>query len=389
MKRLFRWFFMLNKRLYKKASFVIMLMLIPVLITAFNFVAKEDSGFLHIVLAQIDTSDELSSQVIQELLNEDSIIRFSYAESEKEAINCVRNGDADEAWIFNSNLKQCVEEFCASDFDKNKTAVNVVAKEQNVFLRVANEKLSATMYKHYAKSYYINFARTNVSSLDSLSDEELSAYFDNITLNEDLFVFASVDSDSAHNSTMDTNYLTSPIRGLLSILVVICGIAAAIYYMQDEKSGTFSWVKESNRIYVAFACIMIATLNITSVVFISLLCTGLTASVLKELISFILYALCVAVFCLLIKQIFSSIRMLASIIPPLTVIMIALCPVFFDLRKLTALQLIFPPTYYVNVMYNNMYLLYMVIYTIVCFALCQLLQKLRLSRVFIKKHHTK
>lgn len=389
MKRLFRWFFMLNKKLYKKASFVIMLMLIPVLITAFNFVAKEDSGFLHIVLAQIDTSDELSSQVIEELLNEESIIRFSYAESEKEAINCVRNGDADEAWIFNSNLKQCVNEFCASDFDKNKTAVNVVAKEQNVFLRVANEKLSATMYKHYAKSYYINFARTNVSSLDSLSDDELSAYFDNITLNEDLFVFASVDSDSAHNSTMDTNYLTSPIRGLLSILVVICGIAAAIYYMQDEKSGTFSWVKESNRIYVAFACIMIATLNITSVVFISLLCTGLTVSVLKELISFILYALCVAVFCLLIKQIFSSIRMLASIIPPLTVIMIALCPVFFDLRKLTALQLIFPPTYYVNVMYNNMYLLYMVIYTIVCFALCQLLQKLRLSRVFIKKHHTK
>ncbi len=389
MKRLFRWFFMLNKRLYKKASFVIMLMLIPVLITAFNFVAKEDSGFLHIVLAQIDTSDELSSQVIEELLNEESIIRFSYAESEKEAINCVRNGDADEAWIFNSNLKQCVDEFCASDFDKNKTAVNVVAKEQNVFLRVANEKLSATMYKHYAKSYYINFARTNVSSLDSLSDEELSAYFDNITLNEDLFVFASVDSDSAHNSTMDTNYLTSPIRGLLSILVVICGIAAAIYYMQDEKSGTFSWVKESNRIYVAFACIVISTLNITSVVFISLLCTGLTASVLKELISFVLYALCVAVFCLLIKQIFSSIRMLASIIPPLTVIMIALCPVFFDLRKLTALQLMFPPTYYVNVVYDNMYLLYMVIYTIVCFALCQLLQKLRLSRVFIKKHHTK
>lgn len=384
MSRIFRWFVMLNKRLYKKASFVIMLLLIPVLVVSFSFVAKEDSGFLHIVLAQVDKNDEISSQVIEELMNEESIIRFTYVQSEQEAVDYVKNGKADEAWIFNNHLKQRINEICASGFESDETAVNVVAREQNVFLRIANEKLSATMYKHYAKQYYIYFIRTNVSQLDSLSNAQLETYFDNISLDEDLFVFASNDGESTSLNDTQTNYLTSPIRGLLSILVVLGGIAAAMYCMQDEKSGTFAWVKETNRIYVYFACILIATLNLTAVVFISLLCTQLATFSIKEILSFVLYSVCVSVFCLLIKQIVISLRMLAALIPALTIIMIAVCPVFFDLRTLSTLQLIFPPTYYVNVFFDNMYLLYMVVYIVICFALCQLLQKLRQLKLIYK-----
>ena len=51
------------------------------------------------------------------------------------------------------------------------------------------------------------------------------------------------------------------------------------------------------------------------------------------------------------------------------VLMLVLCPIFFELRLPNWLKLMLPPTYFVNASFNGMFLLYMVVYAAVCVAL--------------------
>lgn len=379
MNKFFRWFSMLNKRLYKKLSFVSILLLIPVLILTFSYVSRQESGFLHIVLSQADKTDVISNSVIKELKNEDSIILFTVVDNPQQAFDMVKSGDADQAWIFSDNIQEKIDGFSGNEHKVNST-VTVVCTEQSSLLNITNEKLSGTMYKHYAKSYYLNFVRENLSQLASLSDEELITYFDKVSLTEDLFVFASPGDSDKSISEPDTNYLFSPIRGLLSILIVLCGMAAAMYSMQDEKLGTFSWSKEQNRLYISFFCILIAVINISLFVFLSLLLTAQTGDIFIEIVAALMYTLCVSSFCLLLKQIFTHIHLYSSIMVLTIIVMIAVCPVFFDFRSIMWIQLLLPPTYYINIMYDNMYLLYMAIYSCIAFALCMLIQKYRTAK---------
>jgi hypothetical protein len=64
-----------------------------------------------------------------------------------------------------------------------------------------------------------------------------------------------------------------------------------------------------------------------------------------------------------------SMRVLATLIPLLVVAMLAICPVFLDIAPLHMLQRLFPPTYYINAVYNSSQLINMVIYTLICLAL--------------------
>ena len=50
--------------------------------------------------------------------------------------------------------------------------------------------------------------------------------------------------------------------------------------------------------------------------------------------------------------------------PVLVVVMLVVCPVFFDLGVLRQVQDLFPPTYFVNAAYNGRYLLYLPVYSL-------------------------
>ena len=378
MERLLKWFFLLNKRLYKKASFVAILCIIPIFAILFGAVARSDSGFLHIVLAPSD-DDALTNEIIDNLLSEDSIIRFSVADSPIKAINQVKQSKADAAWIFAPDAEEKLNFFVEGKRNGEKV-VRVVIREQNVFLHLAEEKIFMSVYEHCAKEYMISFARTNISQLDNFSDEKLLEYFENVSINEDLFEFGSMNSDEVHLS--ESNYLLSPLKGLFGILSVLCGMAAVMYYMQDEERGTFSLVPENKRFWTAFVCVLIAVLNITLASFIALAFLGLTAPLWMEILSIVPFAISCTLFCLVLAELFRSIRLYGAIIPLLTVIMIALCPVFFDIRGFMWLQIIFPPTYYVKILYNSNQLLYMLIYSLILAGILFVFKKIR-RRTFI------
>ncbi len=363
MRRWLLWFWMLSKRLYKRASFVAILALIPIAVLALKVAAQADSGFLHVVLAQTDSNDPISTALVEKFMKEESLIRFSYAEDPRVATDMVINGEADAAWIFPDDMQKEVDTFATSHYRRGDV-VTVVEREQTVFSRISHEKLAFSLQQYTSRACYLNYARDYVPALDTLSDEELLAYFNEAEFNDELFLYRTPDGSTSMQPASD--YLIAPVRGLLGVLVVLCGLAAALFYCQDKARGTFALVPEGRQSAVAFACLFIAVLHIGVVVLVALFASGLATFLLKDLLVVLLYGLCCASFCLLVLQMCGSLRRLAAVVPLLVVAMIALCPVFYDNRNLMVVQMLFPPTYFVNAAYDRNWLVYMLLYMAVC-----------------------
>ena len=114
---------------------------------------------------------------------------------------------------------------------------------------------------------------------------------------------------------------------------MLCGMAATMYYMQDEAAGTFAHVKQRWKGVTAFGCVLTAVLNLSVVLTVSLWLSSLAGNLFREAAIVLLYAVCCTSFGLLLRRICASLRAYAALIPLLTVVGIGVCPVFFDFKK--------------------------------------------------------
>lgn len=374
MKNIGKWLLLLNKRLYKKITFLLILVLIPVLILGYGFAAQEESGVMTITLAQ-EGNDPLAQTVMEDLKENSKLIRFVFCDSASEAKDMVRDGKADAAWIFAENMEELVGKFVLNPTRSN-AFVRIFEGEETIPLKLAREKLSGTIFGHYSGTFYLSYIRENVPALEELSDEELMSYYDNFAKDIDLFEFAYLETEGGAQDAEDANYLLAPVRGLLAIVIVLGGMAAAMYFIRDDQAGTFALVPQGSRGIVEFCCQMIAVGNVAVVVLIAMFLSNLAGSLWRELAVTLLYSLTVSLFCMTLRRLCGKITAVGVLMPLLIVVMLVVCPVFFDLGQLRTLQYLFPPTYYINAAVSNRYLLLMGVYALVLLGIYYLLGKL-------------
>lgn len=367
--KLWMWFRLLTKRLYKKPTFLAILLLIPALVLGYGAAAQGDSGMITVALAQKE-ADPVAESMIQSLDGSSQLIRYQICDDAQTAEDLVRGGKADMAWIFHGDMEAGLKKFVSQPKEKN-AVVTVLLREDNVSLRLAREKLSGALYHALSQQIYISYIREHVPEFDGLSQAELMEYYHKQEMTDQLFAFN--ESDAALENVQTVHYLTAPVRGLLAVVIALCGMATAMYYLQDTRRGTFAWVSTGRLPAVELGCQLVSLVNVAAVVLLALALSGQAGSFLPELLTALLYCPCCAAFSMLLRRLCGSVRMLATLLPLLVVLMLVLCPVFFDLGDLRSFQYLLPPTYFIQGTYNAKYLLYMAGYTGICLGLYSLL----------------
>lgn len=375
LQKLLYWMAFLWKRLYKKATFLLLLISIPLLVLGYNATAREDSGVLTIALASRPSEVEALTRSVWDELQESQLILYVECESPEAATEMVRRGDADTAWIFEENLEHKIYDFVARRSRQN-AFVTVIEPEDRVMLKLLREVLSGTMFPHCSQALYLTYLRENAPELQSLSDEQLLTYYENAGFDENLFLMTDIEGNSSQPEE-NTNYLLTPIRGMLAVVVVLAGLASAMYYIRDEELGTFTLVHQRAKPLVELGCQLISGVNVLIVVLLSLMLTHQAVGFGREVVTALLYGLCVAAFSMVVRRLAGSIRALSMVIPILVVVMLVICPVFFDLGALRQSQLFFPPTYFIIGAYNEKYLMYMALYTLATWLVCLVWDRIR------------
>lgn len=373
MKNMGKWFLLLNKRLYKKVTFLLILVLIPVLVMGYGAVAREESGVLTVALA-CEGEDPTATQIMQELKDGSNLIRFVICDDPETARAMVNGQRADAAWIFEDELEEAIYRFALDPARKN-AFVQIIEGESTIPLKLVREKLSGVLFARTSRAYYLDYLRQNVPEVKDATDEELLRYYDDFASEAKFFEFAYLDGEIREEDAQSASYLLSPVRGLLAVVIVLGGLAAAMYYIQDEKLGTFSLVAQNRKAPVEFGCQMIAVVNVSAVALIALAFSGLTVSLGRELVLFLLYTVSTALFCMTVRRICGSVGALGTLLPLLVVVMLVVCPVFFDLGALRTVQYLFPPTYYIHAAHSDYYLSLQVVYTAVLLGVYVLLGK--------------
>lgn len=381
MKRILRWGALLWKRLYKKLTFVLLLVMIPVLVFGYGQTAEEESGLVTVALASRTEQVEDLTRRVWDDLTESQVVRYIECASPEEARALVLSGEADVAWIFEENLEEKIYDFVAYR-NRSRAFLTVLEPEDRVALKLVRELLSGVMFPHCAESLYLRYIRENAPELAEVSDRQLLEYYHNVVFDDELFVFSDMEGNIRQPEKAQTSYLLTPVRGMLGVVAVLAGLATAMYYIRDEKNGTFALIPLRRRSAVELSCQLISLINVVGVALISLALAKQTAGLGRELAVAVLYSLCVAGFAMAIRRISGGIRGLGMVTPLLVVVMLVVCPVFFDLGAMRQLQYLFPPTYFVNAAYNDRYIPLMALYAAITLTLCGVVDlcKLKFTR---------
>ena len=365
-------FFLLNKRLYRKTGFIVILCMIPVIVFGMKLVSQRESGIVRI--AVVDEGSYEGGRVADMLLKEKSVFLYSLYTNESKAIDDLNSGRVDAVWVFpedyDERISAYTKELMGAGDTEEIPAVLITEREDTILLQLARLELFGSMYSGLSFSLYNNFISLNITDPDT---DEAASYYHNNKNTGNLFRYRDYSgrgSDEADG--YEDGYLMAPVKGLLLLLVLLCGLAAAMYYRDDIDKEIFTWMPVGNRWVFEHLYLLTALLTGGVAVLLTFYATGLAAGT-DEVLRMFIFVISGSCFCSIIRKLTPGLKSLATAIPVLMLVMLAVCPVFVYLRQLKAVQLIMPPFYYLMADNNPRYLTYFTVYTVVTIAVDVLL----------------
>jgi len=376
-KRKAKYALIISKRLFIRPGFLILVLLIPLLVVGMQILSEKESGVVSVALAAEDPADLVASEIIARLTEDDPIIRFTVYGAPDEAIGAVSSARADAAWIFPENTGERISAF-ALDSAAANYVVDIVQREENIVLRIANERLSSVMYPYCSEARYLNAMRERFPGISDIGDAELISYYRNTWAEGDLFEFTNIDSSVQNINKI--GYLTAPMRGLLYVLCVMGGLAAALFYQKDEQSGLILRISKKERLAFEYCCHLLPVFYMSLISAASLCVSGLGAGIAKELVIALIYSAACAPMCMLIRRISGRPERLAVVAPLFIILLTVICPVFINTNATRPIQILLAPYYALTAVHNTKYIAFMAVYAVITTAVNLLVFRRKIKR---------
>lgn len=358
-KKLFAWYWMFTKRLFRRYSFIFILLMIPISIPCVKMAMEQGNGVLTVALCSEDGNDALANEIMTKLASQDSIIRNVIYDSPEAAINALKGQEVDAVWVFKGDMQSRIDKYVISDTKEH--LVDVMVTEYSIPVQVANEKLFAVLHPYISYSMFENFVYSEDAIPSSVPKETVREHYDRYDYEGSIIKFSRL--DATDTEIKGENFLTAPIRGILLLIIVMCSIAAAMYFLNDMVEGRYDWLSYKKRMFPAFGSCLSATVVASVSVLIALFISGMSIGFM-EIPIMLVYIFAVTGFSLVMCTIFRSPGKLGTSIPGLLIVMVIMCPIFFNVNFLGWFRWFLPPYYYLNAITRFDYILYMLIYSV-------------------------
>ncbi len=364
-------FILLQKRLLKKGGFLLMLFLAPLLAAGVGRLSAESAGIATIAL-YLPEGDTAAAEISERLLDGEGVMRYLPCGDGEEACLAVENGEADAAWIFSEDLTEEIGELAAKR--RVRPVVTVVQRQDSVPLILGREILSSAIYPSFSYAVYEGYVRDELG-LEEMTEEELRRGYESVAVEGSLFQM--VYPDKMPGETEDFTYVQAPLRGILAIWLTFVGLAASLYFMQDEARGVYGRVSVSRRLSVSYIAGAAFLLDGALVLLLSCKLAGVFTDWKREAASCAVFAACVLAFSNLLRMLCRTPRRLGMLFLPLLAAMLVLCPVFLNIQQGRAGKLLLPPWYYLQSIHNMRYLYEMAVYTVILVLISAILQRVQ------------
>ena len=352
---------LIQKRVALKPIFIAVLLLI-VLLSAVYPLLSNGGGSVITVAIYADERDEAVKPVVEDLVGHRGMIVCYTVDSAEAAREAVVNGTADAGWVFLPDLNDRIGRFLSGDDPDDRAIVMCYEKENNVYLNLSRERLFTAMFESVSRAVFVE-EMFRVSGAEP-TEENIRRYFSESIRKDELIEFR----DGSNNLLQKQDYMISPLKGLLAILIFAGGMAAAIMCAKDEHSGIYLAVGRGRALGFKLLEIFIPTLDLGLAVYAALALLGLIAEPGRDALLLFAYVLASAALCFLLAEILRTPVRLSIALLLIILLSIAAAPIFISIGQLRALSYCLPCYHYLVGEYNDDGILYLFLYAAVCFV---------------------
>ena len=347
LRRFFLWYGLMTKRLVKKPSYLVLLLAVPVLTVAMTLAAQKDVGLVTVALAGGE-KDAVALQAKEELLSVSGLVRCIPYDSAEEALEAVKGAQADAAWIFREDAGEELRKLVTSSGSRG--AVLVVEREETVFLRLAREELASILYPTASRMTFRDHLASLSGDRPLPDDSVLEPYYRTLSEGQQVLVFTY---DDGQVQEPPGEFLLNPLRGLLSLLVVLSGLASCMFYYAEEEAESFLRIRGAARRLLPLLCHICAMAPVALAGLIAMAVSGMLYSLGWELALSALLCLAAAGFCEVLRRLCRGPELLGAFLPILMMVMLVLSPIFLHFKQFAILRSLLPTVYYLNGAYRG------------------------------------
>lgn len=359
------------KSLVRKRSFWLCIALIPLFVLFVSVTSKDDSGVLKIGVLYED-SDPAGKEIAESLINDDHLIYFFRAENEESSIHDIVRGRLDALWIFEGDTESRMREYFTG---KSKDPfVRVFEREGSITLFMSHEFLYGAMYPKIAYIIYEDFVERNLVPKAEITEEQIKEAYAKHADTGSIVVFDTVEGGKAEQKT---DYLTLPLRGLLSLTVLLCALAGALYYRHDLETGKYNCISAKKRLFPAYATVFPAAFICGAAVYVTLVVSSQVESAAWEALAMALYIWAVTSVGVLFGLVIPSVKALGAVVPMYMLTCTLISPIFYNLPMLTPIMRFLPNYHYLASSYNKELLMSLGIFAAVITVLTFVADKIR------------
>ena len=352
MKKIITRYLLLQKRLIRKKSYLLMILSVFLFVLILRGVAMQDSSMVKVSIAYDGAGepDEIAASVYDGFENAGVVLSFDKYDTKEDAIKAVASGKADEAWIIPCNLSEIIVKF--ADKTKISEPIEIYAREKSVIQFFLRELLQAKLYRYISEEIYNHFVTENIG--------EVKADFSAHVPVQNVFKLY----DMAEGEPQEQpDYVTAPLRGLIALWLLISAIASAMYYIYDKKNGLFIYWRTKHDGLREFMYLFVIAFDSSIIALFAIYLAGIFTNIFTEISVIFIYDIILTLFAMLLIRIMRSETVIGIFTPVIVTVSSVFSPVFFELRAFEVICRLVPPYHYLKNIVDFYYLKGMLIYT--------------------------
>lgn len=377
MKTFFTLLSILLKRLSKRPLLIITLLLIPLSVLFLVHITKPEDSILEVAIYCPDAEHGSLSRTLADTLMSlsNSAIRFYSCEKKEMVYQDIRKQSADCGYLIPADLDQKI-----SSYIKTGTPILTALHAKNdMSTKIIDEIVLSKVYRTFSYQFVKHYLETNLN--EPVDTSSLQASFDKYCKDELLFSFEYTNEQKEKDLSQATNFLLFPLRGLLSVMILLVCLCSNYLWYEDRKNGLENLLFPKARHCFTLLSLLIPAFFAGILGILSLYLAQTGENIASELGAMVgLLAACMGLSYFL-RNLLPSLPMYLACVPLLIVSSLILCPVFFSLGGLfpaiSKINHVFPTRYYPEALHYPQSLFSLYGYGIITFISGYLISMIR------------
>lgn len=344
------WIQLMTKRQLKNPLFVCLLLLVPLCAFLMTNLLPASRPVEYLVGIYQEGDDPLSQTLTLALTQQKDGFTFVEYEDTDKMKQDVMNSTLVCGYMLPPNLSK------KATLNGNKTPIQVLMQASATIQPAINEIVYSELLKLQGPTILWNYVQSTelFSENEPAIQKELEDKYRAYTVSSSTFHidYITADSQSALHTDPSMTSIAFPIRGVLSILILLSGIFGSVLWRKDQEKGVFQVFSAKKRRLTRVLYIGIPTFLFGISAFVTLLFCKDFTNWPKEILAMITYLILVCIYsCLLMYMVKKSSHMTAFI-PILMLGCLIFCPIFINaglfIPAVKIVEKLFVPYYYLQ-----------------------------------------